>query len=1233
MSYSRPSFTVDAHAVVTRSIRRWSLLGVLALLCSLLAPHAQAAPAAQPPAPPQPQATIQEAPTTMVSGGVARFTLAGPKLFWQVDPYCPPPQPHLTDGLAPSAAADPVTISRIATYGGEARTLFSRNDPRAPGVCNQYKLRSNIVADDSYVYWLDSSGLLRLSTNANPGDPPEVWDASFAGLPSAELALGSGKVFVLGNGVVLGSNQVLIATIDKATKAKSTYAEQGIGAQLKYDGQYLYWINSTLGKALRRLKLGETAATTLDTGVDTYNPDGFRDIQCSPYDIYCGDIDRVFYAKGSQLRFHENLLGYSSGVLYEGVANTRISHIASDQGRAFVFEERFVPCSPSPCFGGKYTDWLLRIPIYYGVFVGYYGGTPEALYMHDRGVSTLPHIDDMRSDGTFLFWQETESAIYRLAHDVAALPKINMFIDGMEITQGIQNSSNSVLLIQNRPTYVRIFAKSAGDSVPGVTARLYGSGTGVGGWVSPVNAIGPITVRANPDRLSLDQSFLFRLPWDWTQAKDLRLTAQINPFGYPLEPNYADNYSPTYGPFEFKPTPRLDVIFAEFGYTLNGTTYNASGTLTNVGWINRVYPLGASIEGGSYRHGLDYEVWEIDDAGLGARVGRSLPECDAYVKKKADGTIIEDNRELCASDYTNSRLSVLRSQRAAPVGTFIYGMISDSSATGGQFPRGQAGTGRISSGPDGPSWNGYYAGHEIGHSLGLGHPNSANTECGLDGSDAQPNYPHGHIGPDDGSVTGFDSADNIWGGTRAMLNGTTTMDMMAYCQPQWISDVNYKRIYDALPKAPSVALAAQPQVDGDWLSVYGTIVSSNNAAEIHALSRLPSVNAIPPRTPGGYSIRLRNKQGVQLADYPFTPDGASDGDEVLPFGQVVPFVASTAQVQIVRLSDGRVLAAQAISARPPVVSGVALQGASSPVSGTVTLAWTASDPDGDALTADILYSRDGGASFQPLRLGVAGRSSPIDASALGGGSAFFRVVVSDGAQTAAADSATFTMANKPPQPQISAPADGTRIRWGTVLNLSGSALDPQDGSLTGAQLVWSNQKGNLGSGPLLAVGNLPAGPNQITLTATNSAGLSASTNITVLVDDDLDLPGPTLAATPAEVGWSIVAGTTQTQTAQLSLANVGSGSLSWSAGSDAAWLKLGAASGSAPGTLTLIANPKGFVDGSVHTATVTFTVTGAGSPAQTVIVPVTMRVGNTGFASPPQRPSGGRRVLIPLVRR
>src|SRR5262245_40728677 len=137
MHNSRPRFVQDARNVLRRSIRRWSLLGVLVLLCALLVPSAQAAPqASAPSATPPSQITPQDTPSSLVTGGVSRFTLAGSKIFWQVDPYCPPPQPHLTGDPAPAAAGDPVTISRIATYGGVARMLFSRNDPRPAGVCN-----------------------------------------------------------------------------------------------------------------------------------------------------------------------------------------------------------------------------------------------------------------------------------------------------------------------------------------------------------------------------------------------------------------------------------------------------------------------------------------------------------------------------------------------------------------------------------------------------------------------------------------------------------------------------------------------------------------------------------------------------------------------------------------------------------------------------------------------------------------------------------------------------------------------------------------------------------------------------------------------------------------------------------------------------------------------------------------------------------------------------------------
>ncbi len=43
------------------------------------------------------------------------------------------------------------------------------------------------------------------------------------------------------------------------------------------------------------------------------------------------------------------------------------------------------------------------------------------------------------------------------------------------------------------------------------------------------------------------------------------------------------------------------------------------------------------------------------------------------------------------------------------------------------------------------------------------------------------------------------------------------------------------------------------------------------------------------------------------------------------------------------------------------------------MAGTVTLAWSASDADGDPLTFAVLYSRDGGATYQPVQMSVTGR--------------------------------------------------------------------------------------------------------------------------------------------------------------------------------------------------------------------------------------------------------------------
>ena len=121
----------------------------------------------------------------------------------------------------------------------------------------------------------------------------------------------------------------------------------------------------------------------------------------------------------------------------------------------------------------------------------------------------------------------------------------------------------------------------------------------------------------------------------------------------------------------------------------------------------------------------------------------------------------------------------------------------------------------------------------------------------------------------------------------------------------------------------------------------------------------------------------------------------------------------------------------------------------------------------------------------------------------------------------------------------------------------------------------------------------------------------------VVVDDDLDLPGPTLSVAPTEVGWHVSSGTTQAQTAEVGISNAGSGSLTWVASEDASWLEISAPSGTAPDALTLTADPSGLYDGMVVTTTLWITSPASADHAtETFRVPVGLSVGDV-WREPP----------------
>lgn len=1190
--------------------------------------------------------------TTLVSAGAATYALGAPRIIWHTPSDCSAP-PNAADAApntadaAPAAPEDPERIARTFTYGGLTRILLDRNDPRPPGVCNPYHIYSNVVADSTHIYWADDDGLVRLPVEANVGDTPELVNAliqSTGNGQRVELAQNANYIFAI---TYPNNSQSTVHRINKSSGLRDVVAApfSGLAADLQADNQnYAYW---RVGTTLRRAywPLFSYVVETVATGVTGYYADGLRN-ECNPT---CTDVHYVYVAQGNQIRRYNNLNGSLSAAIYTSSSSQEpaVYDMVATNTHLFIFERRdYLPCPG--CFI-QYNQVILRM--------GRTGGTAVPLYEHLAGLPVTLDTLNPQNDGSNLYWQE-EDRVLKLPNNAEALPQTNLTIARMEVTQGIQTTTHGVNLIAGRRTFVRVFGQAATGSVSGVTAFLYRvnpvNSQPIGDPLVPVNATGThLAVSSAPAPELLDGGFLFELPMSWVDPAlpILKLKAVINPYNTPLESNPNDNtlFSPT---FTLQPSPRLEVDFYIIGYTdANNVTHFPNG-ITDVqqtfSWIRRTYPV-ANAPGYLPRSapGFQPNVHYTFMDQIIPRLNGTHPDCD---------DLDDDEKSFCATNYIMAQLDAWQErdydEEENPVYHIKYGMFD--TFAGFNRGRGRGGTTLFgylygfAVGPSGASCCGadwdtdgaftdWYTAHELGHALQRGHPGTG-TYCGHVASDNNYPYSGSRIGPDNGSRWAFNAGEAYFNaprqvGTSKPGNYADWHDMMGYCDLQWPSDYTYAGLSDTIwdwhPYALGQSRQPRPAAADDVLRIYGTLLPNSQTAQFHYLRReaegIPTMN-----NSGEFVARLLDEQNQVLAEQYLATEAGDDGFSGYSFSVTMPFAAGADRIQIVKLAGDEVWAEQMVSANAPQVSDVHLVSATSPVTGTVTVQWTAVDADNDPLTFDLLYSQDGGSHFEPLRIGISGSSAQMDANLIGGGSTILRVIASDGVLLGTADSAPITIAAKPPQPIILNPADGTTITWGQLVNFTGEALDVQDNSVSPDNMVWSNQYGVLGTGGILSVTDLPVGINEITLTATNSAGLSASANIIVIVKDDGQLPGPTLAVGPSPIGWHVAPGETALQQVNLLLVNLGSGSITWTASSDAAWLTLSASSGSVPGSVTVTGSPDGMVDGDIRQATLT--IIGApddDGPLQTITMPVTLKMGDTwGDYDPP-----GWQLYLPTILR
>ncbi len=184
-------------------------------------------------------------------------------------------------------------------------------------------------------------------------------------------------------------------------------------------------------------------------------------------------------------------------------------------------------------------------------------------------------------------------------------------------------------------------------------------------------------------------------------------------------------------------------------------------------------------------------------------------------------------------------------------------------------------------------------------------------------------------------------------------------------------------------------------------------------------------------------------------------------------------------------------------------------GASYTTSQTISFQGSGSDPEDGILSGGALVWTSDLAG--PIGTGTAFNRT------LSAGTHTITLTATDSKGARGSASRTITVGqppNQPPTSTIASPAAGASYTTSQTISFQGSGVDPEDGTLSGASLVWtSNLSGQLGTGGSFSR-TLPAGTHTITLTAADSKGAYGSASRTITVGQPNQPPTATITSPP-----------------------------------------------------------------------------------------------------------------------
>ncbi|MFO0827363.1 MAG: hypothetical protein U0572_04365 [Phycisphaerales bacterium] len=664
---------------------------------------------------------------------------------------------------------------------------------------------------------------------------------------------------------------------------------------------------------------------------------------------------------------------------------------------------------------------------------------------------------------------------------------VDLSVGSIEVDQAIQ--TGALTLVAKNATIVRVKVAVTGSAaaVPGVDAELHVFSNGVEIPGSPFfSSNGPISAPLSPNSANENDTINFLcVP---PQSNDVDFYVTVNPLHTVAETDYTNNTGSVLNK-AFLCRKMVELAYVPINYTPGGGLPPAN--MPEPGY-------GDAFLRGIYKTG----DWNYHRSPLGSLTWTQNIE----VSNNTLLTTLNDirNVQIPAAGYSKPE--------------FIFGWLPGNPYSGNGQAIGIPGAAAFGNTEE-SRFQRTFA-HEIGHCWGEPHNTLTIATVGFD------------------VLSQLKDPLNI-----APVMPTSKKDIMyagLLTNQAWVATVSFN---DCINDARSQCTADQDSgghggandaLAGErCLRIAGEYNHTNGSIALQASQRMDIAEPTANDPAGDATVTAFDDTGAQLTSIRVktgTCREKCNGDGILdrsPFYVMLPETIngkSIARVTIKDVKSRKMLAQQIRSAHAPTAQVTAIGKASvgqggfmqafdpaEPLVGDVEVRWAASDPDGDALATMLLYSPDGGNSWTPLAANLdsdptGGENQFVfntgNIPASQGANGLVKVRVSDGMNIVDGEFPITVMMStgNPPDVHVISPNTGITVPQHASVVLQASAWDIDEQLLPETSVKWeSNIDGLLGTGRLFVANHLTPGVHTLTLTGTDSTGLSTVRQVQVTV--------------------------------------------------------------------------------------------------------------------------------------